>query len=144
MVSIDIELTTLSTPSHVYPPPTSRLPLLFIATCICLELLLPLPSDCIALLLSLLRSSHLHFSLIIDHRPFLSDRFDVNAYANAVLSGKTYRPDDEGDEGGSKPERNGVAEDKGRGDVSVELAMLNYGIVCLLSSQAGSRSRSIL
>jgi hypothetical protein len=63
-----------------------------------------------------------------DSTAFLSDKFDVQDYAEAVLQGRTYRPDDE------------VALDKGkaratdgqgdRGDVGVELARLNQGIVC--------------
>ena len=66
-----------------------------------------------------------------DHKPFLSDRFDVHAYVHAILSGKTYRPDD-GDEDGEL-ERGRPTEEKERGDVSVELAKLNYGIVsCFL------------
>ncbi|CAD6576183.1 MAG: hypothetical protein TREMPRED_001604 [Tremellales sp. Tagirdzhanova-0007] len=62
----------------------------------------------------------------VDHKPFLSDRFDVHAYVHAILSGKTYRPDD-GDEDGEL-ERGRPTEEKERGDVSVELAKLNYGI----------------
>jgi hypothetical protein len=59
--------------------------------------------------------------LIADQKPFLSDRFDVHEYANAVLAGRAYRPD----------EPNGDAKEQTteRGDVSTELAKLNYGIV---------------
>jgi hypothetical protein len=55
----------------------------------------------------------------IDTTAFLSARFDVNVYANAILSGREYRPDE-------------ISEDKtpgSKGDVSLELARLNYGIV---------------
>ncbi|KAL1410659.1 hypothetical protein Q8F55_004678 [Vanrija albida] len=56
----------------------------------------------------------------IDHKPFLSDRFDVHDYANAVLQGRAYRPDDEA--GGAAGRR------EEKGDLSVEVARLNYGI----------------
>lgn len=67
----------------------------------------------------------------IDHKPFLSDNFDVNAYANSVLSGRVYDP-----EASSSSEPNvGGKSTKGRevekGDVGVELARLSYGIVSL-------------
>ncbi|WVR05941.1 hypothetical protein IAU60_002967 [Kwoniella sp. DSM 27419] len=58
----------------------------------------------------------------LDHKPFLSDSFDVHAYANAILQGKPYRPDD----GGQSSK--GTGKDKGDGDVGAELARLNYGI----------------
>ncbi|OCF73876.1 hypothetical protein I204_05721 [Kwoniella mangroviensis CBS 8886] len=58
----------------------------------------------------------------LDHKPFLSDSFDVHAYANAILQGKVYRPDEKS-EGGSKADK-----EKGDGDVGAELARLNYGI----------------
>ncbi|WWC66324.1 uncharacterized protein I206_100225 [Kwoniella pini CBS 10737] len=58
----------------------------------------------------------------LDHKPFLSDSFDVHTYANAVLQGKVYRPDDKVEEG-SKGNK-----EKGDGDVGAELARLNYGI----------------
>jgi hypothetical protein len=66
-----------------------------------------------------------------DHKPFLSDNFDVNSYANAVLSGRVYDP-----EASTSSEPNGTAKPmKGRevekGDVGVELARLSYGIVSL-------------
>jgi uncharacterized membrane protein YdfJ with MMPL/SSD domain len=55
----------------------------------------------------------------------------VHGYANAVLAGRAYRPDDESEsdpKSGPKGVR-GTADDKGeRGDVGVELAKLNYGI----------------
>lgn len=65
----------------------------------------------------------------IDPAPFLSDRFDVNAYANAVLSGQAYRPDDveEGVPGPSSTRAKARPEEKG--DVGLELAKLNHGIV---------------
>ncbi|ORX36009.1 Golgi transport complex subunit 5-domain-containing protein [Kockovaella imperatae] len=54
----------------------------------------------------------------IDEGPFLSDNFDVNAYANAVLAGQNYDPD--------KPQPTKKSDEKG--DVGLELAKLNYGI----------------
>ncbi|WWC86312.1 uncharacterized protein L201_001185 [Kwoniella dendrophila CBS 6074] len=59
----------------------------------------------------------------LDHKPFLSDSFDVHAYANAILQGKLYRPDDKVEEGSKGSEK-----EKGDGDVGAELARLNYGI----------------
>ncbi|KAK4685489.1 conserved oligomeric Golgi complex subunit 5, partial [Tremellales sp. Uapishka_1] len=56
------------------------------------------------------------------HKPFLSDKFDVNDYANAVLQGRTYRPDEDGES--SRERESG----DGRGDMGVEVARLNYGI----------------
>lgn len=68
----------------------------------------------------------------IDQAPFLSDRFDVNAYANAVLAGKAYRPDDLPEETQAGPSGskavNGDAV-AGKGDIGMELAKLNHGIV---------------
>ncbi|WVQ85258.1 hypothetical protein IAT38_007423 [Cryptococcus sp. DSM 104549] len=58
----------------------------------------------------------------LDPKPFLSDSFDVHAYANAIIQGKTYRPDEPEDEQGKGDK------DKGDGDVESELARLNYGI----------------
>lgn len=72
----------------------------------------------------------------LDHKPFLSERFDVHAYANAVLSGKSYRPDED-DEAGTSERGRRIAEDKERVDVGSELAKLNHGIV-------SSRSQSWL
>jgi hypothetical protein len=69
-----------------------------------------------------------------DHQPFLSDRFDVHAYANSVLSGRSYRPDDEFEEGSSERKR-GLVDEKDRGEVGIELAKLNYGIVRLSLSR---------
>ncbi|WWD17827.1 hypothetical protein CI109_102270 [Kwoniella shandongensis] len=59
----------------------------------------------------------------LDHKPFLSDAFDVHAYANAILQGKVYRPDEPEIEEGKTGEK-----DKGDRDVGSELARLNYGI----------------
>jgi hypothetical protein len=72
----------------------------------------------------------------IDHAPFLSDRFDVNAYANAVLAGRSYRPDDlpdteDMDANGSKAVRADAA--GAQGDIGMELAKLNHGIVSTFS-----------
>ena len=60
----------------------------------------------------------------------------MNDYANAVLSGRQYRPDDE------KASGSGIGKQKAEekaalGDVGVELARLNYGIV-RLSVRPGS------
>ncbi|KAK8865981.1 hypothetical protein IAR55_001131 [Kwoniella newhampshirensis] len=59
----------------------------------------------------------------LDHKPFLSDSFDVHAYANAILQGRAYRPDEPESEEGKRGEI-----DKGDRDVGSELARLNYGI----------------
>nr|ODN79109.1 hypothetical protein L203_06087 [Cryptococcus depauperatus CBS 7841] len=58
----------------------------------------------------------------LDHKPFLSDAFNVHAYTNAILKGQVYRPDE--------PDGTNKKEDKDRGDADVgaELARLNYGI----------------
>ncbi|GMK58813.1 hypothetical protein CspeluHIS016_0602550 [Cutaneotrichosporon spelunceum] len=67
----------------------------------------------------------------IDSKAFLSDRFDVHDYANAVLQGKAYNPDagiprsgvtaKEGDPGPSRRQEE-------KGDLGLEVARLNYGI----------------
>lgn len=57
----------------------------------------------------------------------MSDKFDVQDYAEAVLQGRTYRPDEEMtlDKGKAR-----ATDGQGdRGDVGVELAKLNQGIV---------------
>lgn len=59
-----------------------------------------------------------HVELIPDHQPFLSDRFDVHDYANAVIQGRAYRPDD-AEAAAAKTEK---------GDLGVEVARLNYAI----------------
>lgn len=59
-----------------------------------------------------------------DQAAFLSDNFDVNGYAKAVLAGKSYQPDDIVDEGNVKNDA-----EAGRGDIGSELAKLNQGIV---------------
>nr|KIR87103.1 hypothetical protein I308_02795 [Cryptococcus tetragattii IND107] len=58
----------------------------------------------------------------LDHKPFLSDSFDVHSYANAILQGRQYTPD--------QPQQNNAKEDNDKADpdVSAELARLNYGI----------------
>ncbi|EIW72791.1 hypothetical protein TREMEDRAFT_25851, partial [Tremella mesenterica DSM 1558] len=61
-----------------------------------------------------------------DQTPFLSDRFDVNDYANAVLSGNVYRPDDP--QAGSSTDRSRSEDKSGIADAGVELARLSYGI----------------
>jgi hypothetical protein len=68
----------------------------------------------------------------LDTAPFLSENFDVNIYANSVLSGRAYRPDDTPETGGTELRKNGSSSriiDGDKGDVSLELARLNYGIV---------------
>jgi hypothetical protein len=55
----------------------------------------------------------------------------VHGYANAVLAGRAYRPDDEPDTDAKAAGKGvrAVGDDKGeKGDVGVELAKLNYGI----------------
>lgn len=55
----------------------------------------------------------------------------MHDYANAVLQGKAYRPDDvvEDEKGDKRPR--GLGEDKGegKGDMGAEVARLNFGIV---------------
>jgi hypothetical protein len=65
-----------------------------------------------------------------DPKPFLSDHFDVNAYANAVLSGKIYDPEapSQAEGSGSGTVKIVKGREAERGDVGVELAKLNYGI----------------
>lgn len=63
-----------------------------------------------------------------DQAAFLSDNFDVNGYAKAVLAGQTYRPDDPNEAEGASQQKDAHA---GRGDIGVELAKLNQGIVSL-------------
>lgn len=81
---------------------------------------------------------------IADHAPFISPKFNVNAYANAILAGEPYDPEAQipappveheasvaasegkaGEDGGAIPGgRLNV-----KGDVGLALAKLNYGIV---------------
>lgn len=69
--------------------------------------------------------------ILVDQKPFLSDKFDVNSYANAVLSGKIYDPESPSfAEGSGSNTANSKSRDTEKGDVGVELARLNYGIVC--------------
>jgi hypothetical protein len=68
-----------------------------------------------------------------EHKPFLSDKFDVHDYANAVLHGRTYQPDGEvgllSSAGGlAPPVPASPARPKESGDLGVEVARLNYGI----------------
>ncbi|AFR97956.2 hypothetical protein C343_06110 [Cryptococcus neoformans C23] len=58
----------------------------------------------------------------LDHKPFLSDSFDVHSYTNAILQGRQYTPD--------QPQQNSTKEDNDKADpdVGAELARLNYGI----------------
>ncbi len=82
--------------------------------------------------LSLVRAALSSVSLTPDTKQFLSDRFDVHDYANAVLQGKAYDPDagrprsgstaKEGDAGPSRRQEE-------KGDLGLEVARLNYGIV---------------
>ena len=81
-----------------------------------------------------------------DYTPFVSPKFDVNAYANAILAGESYDPEESkavvGQENGLR--NSGQAKGKGRettmdgvgmavkGDIGVALARLNYGIVSVL------------
>lgn len=58
-----------------------------------------------------------------DHKPFLSDSFDVHSYTNAILQGRQYTPDQ------SQQNNNKEDNDKADLDVGAELARLNYGIV---------------
>jgi hypothetical protein len=70
-----------------------------------------------------------------DHKPFLSDKFDVNSYANAVLTGREYDPNAPIASESAGPStapalRNGKGKEVAeKGDVGLELAKLNYGIV---------------
>lgn len=99
--------------------------------------LLPLPPTSLTLILAgpmptdtFLGQSHFPFCpsqmlrlTSVDHKPFLSDSFDVHSYANAILQGRQYTPD--------QPQQNNAKEDNDKADpdVSAELARLNYGIV---------------
>lgn len=68
-------------------------------------------------------------TLLADTKSFLSPSFDPNAYANAVLSGTRYTPDTSSalaDQPVAGPSRRAEA----KGDVGLELARLNHGIVC--------------
>ena len=84
----------------------------------------------------------LHSQLLLtsDHKPFLSEHFDVNAYANAVLSGRRYDPDAEHSEAAQLADgsaaknvstKSAKTKEGEKGDVGLELARLNYGIVSL-------------
>lgn len=79
------------------------------------------------------------FVVLTDYTPFGSTKFDATAYANAVLAGETYNADEppplqpkagvDSKEAATKvdsTERPGGLTVKG--DVSVALAKLNYGI----------------
>ena len=70
----------------------------------------------------------------IDEEPFLSDHFDVNAYANAVLAGRTYDPNADASSSQQNSKGKGKSVDGEKGDVGLELAKLNYGIVSGLAS----------
>jgi hypothetical protein len=74
----------------------------------------------------------------------LSDKFDVNTYANAILAGKIYDPESPTFAEGSGSYKNGKARDTEKGDVGVELARLNYGIVRCPSPATLAASRLIL
>ncbi|KAL7424738.1 hypothetical protein Q5752_000422 [Cryptotrichosporon argae] len=77
----------------------------------------------------------------IDHKPFLSARFDVHEYANAVIQGRQYQPDAD-EPGSSSTALNSSARDVAaasgstgrrqergeKGDLGLEVAKLNYGI----------------
>jgi hypothetical protein len=63
----------------------------------------------------------------LDTAAFLSERFDVQDYAEAVLQGRPYRPDDEPVQ--DKGKARATDGQGNRGDVGVELARLNQGIV---------------
>lgn len=62
-----------------------------------------------------------------DSTAFLSDKFDVQDYAEAVLQGRPYRPDEQVTRNKGKSKATDSQGD--RGDVGVELARLNQGIV---------------
>lgn len=64
-----------------------------------------------------------------DTTAFLSNKFEVQDYAKAVLQGRPYRPDDEDESGKGKGAARASDGQGERGDVSVELAKLNQGIV---------------
>lgn len=91
---------------------------------------------------------------LADYAPFASSRFNPTLYANAILAGERYDPEEtsEDSEGGisngaAKNKEDGLSMNNGyggagngsgtaslsvKGDVSVALAKLNYGIVSLL------------
>lgn len=64
-----------------------------------------------------------------DTTAFLSDKFEVQDYAKAVLQGRAYRPDDVEESGKGKGATRATDGQGERGDVGVELAKLNQGIV---------------
>ncbi len=79
----------------------------------------------------------------LDYTPFVSPKFDVNAYANAILAGETYDPEEIKIAVGLQNDRRSSVQAKGKaretamdglgmavkGDIGVALARLNYGIV---------------
>ncbi|KAJ9100674.1 hypothetical protein QFC21_003719 [Naganishia friedmannii] len=82
--------------------------------------------------------------LVLDHAPFISPKFNVNAYANAILAGEPYDPEAQipappvQNEGNAALNSNEVSEGNDgaiasgslnvKGDVGLALAKLNYGI----------------
>jgi hypothetical protein len=82
-------------------------------------------------------------STAADHAPFISPKFNVNAYANAILAGEPYDPEaqipappveneagttEDGDSGEIASGSLNV-----KGDVGLALAKLNYGVVSSMS-----------
>lgn len=67
--------------------------------------------------------------LTAETKPFLSDRFDVHDYANAVLRGATYDPDAKLATDGHRDSTANDDRREQKGDLSTEVARLNYGIV---------------
>jgi hypothetical protein len=83
---------------------------------------------------------------LTDHAPFISPKFNVNAYANAILAGEPYDPEAQipappVQSEGNASSSNDLAEGNDgtiasgslnvKGDVGLALAKLNYGIVSL-------------
>jgi hypothetical protein len=83
-------------------------------------------------------------SISSDHAPFISPKFNVNAYANAILAGEPYDPEAQIPAPPVEQEPNAVLEDAKedrdggailsgslnvKGDVGLALAKLDYGIV---------------
>jgi hypothetical protein len=84
------------------------------------------------------------FRPLSDHAPFVSPKFNVNAYANAILAGEQYDPEAQIPAPPVEPESSSVDHigkedgDGGaflsgslnvKGDVALALSKLDYGIV---------------
>jgi hypothetical protein len=74
-----------------------------------------------------------------DHAPFISPKFNVNAYANAILAGEIYDPEaqipalpEENETGSAGDSGNGEIANGSlnvKGDIGLALTKLNHGVV---------------